>query len=190
MNKSVLFPLKLVAALAMLSAVSIICGKYLAIRGGDILRFSFENLPIIFAGLAFGPLAGALVGAIGDLVGCVMVGYTINPLVTVGAAAIGVVSGISRILFNKIGIKGAFNTAISVAFAHIIGSVLIKTFGLAAFYDLPIWALMLWRLLNYVIVGAVEAALLIILLKNKEITRLISEMKPKRTKEIKKNDIR
>lgn len=188
MKKS-LYPLKVTAMLAMLCAISIICGKYLAIRGGDILRFSFENLPIIFAGLSFGPLAGILVGVVSDLVGCVMVGYTINPLVTVGAAAIGAVSGITRLLFNKLGIKGAFNVAVSVAFAHVIGSVVIKTFGLAAFYDLPIWALMLWRLLNYVIVGAVEAALLIILLKNKEITKLIAEMNPKKSKETKKNDL-
>jgi ECF transporter S component (folate family) len=188
MKKS-LYPLKVTAMLAMLCAISIICGKYLAIRGGDILRFSFENLPIIFAGIAFGPLAGILVGVVSDLVGCVMVGYTINPLVTVGAAAIGAVSGITRLLFNKLGIKGAFNVAVSVAFAHIIGSVVIKTFGLAAFYDLPIWALMLWRLLNYVIVGAVEAALLIVLLKNKEITKLIAEMNQKKSKETKKNDL-
>ena len=188
MKKS-LYPLKVTAMLAMLCAISIICGKYLAIRGGDILRFSFENLPIIFAGLSFGPMAGILVGVVSDLVGCVMVGYTINPLVTVGAAAIGAVSGITRLLFNKLGIKGAFNVAVSVAFAHVIGSVVIKTFGLAAFYDLPIWALMLWRLLNYVIVGAVEAALLIVLLKNKEITKLIAEMNPKKSKETKKNDL-
>ena len=66
MKKNVAYPLKLTAALAMLAAISIICGKYLAIRGGDILRFSFENLPIIFAGVAFGPVAGALVGIVDE----------------------------------------------------------------------------------------------------------------------------
>ena len=95
MKKEALFPLKITAALAMLAAVSIICGKYLAIRGGDILRFSFEDLPIIFAGISFGPIAGMLVGVVADLVGCVMVGYTVNPIVTLGAAAIGAFSGIS-----------------------------------------------------------------------------------------------
>ena len=178
MKKSAIYPLKLVAALAMLSAISIICGKYLAIRGGDILRFSFENLPIIFAGIAFGPVSGVLVGVVADLVGCVMVGYTINPIVTLGAAVIGAVAGICRILLRKVGINGAFSTVISVGAAHILGSVIIKTFGLAAFYDMPLFALMLWRLLNYVIVGAIEGALLVVLLKNREVTRLISGMRP------------
>ena len=178
MKKNVLFPLRLTAALAMLCAISIICGKYLAIRGGDILRFSFENLPILFAGLAFGPLAGILVGVVADLVGCVMVGYTINPIVTLGAAAIGALSGISGILLRRAKAKGWVTVAVSVTVAHLIGSVLIKTFGLAAFYDMPLMALMLWRLLNYVIVGGIEGVLLVILFKNREITRLISNFKP------------
>ena len=182
MNKNVTYPLKLTASLAMLAAISIICGKYLAIRGGDILRFSFENLPIIFAGLAFGPVSGVLVGVVADLVGCVMVGYTINPIVTIGAAAIGGTAGICGFLLRKIGIKSVFTTIISATAAHLIGSVIIKTFGLSAFYDMPLFVLMLWRLLNYVIVGAVEAVLLVALLGNREVYRLISSIKP-RTKE-------
>ena len=176
MKRNLAYPLKLVAALAMLAAVSIICGKYLAIRGGDILRFSFENLPIIFAGLAFGPVSGVLVGVVADLVGCVMVGYAINPIVTLGAAAIGLTAGICSILLKKVGISGTFRTSISVAAAHLIGSVVIKTFGLSAFYDMPLLALMLWRLLNYVIVGTIEGALLVALFKNRELMRLISSM--------------
>ena len=77
---------------ALLAAISIVCGKYLAFNMGDFLRFSFENLPIIFAGMAFGPLIGALVGVVADLVGCLLVGYAINPIITVGAAAIGLIS--------------------------------------------------------------------------------------------------
>ena len=178
MKKNALFPLKLVAALAMLCAISIICGKYLAFGIGNVMRFSFENLPIIFAGLAFGPVAGVLVGVVADLVGCVMVGYTVNPVVTLGAAVIGAVSGFSGLLLRHFKFKNWATVFISVTLAHLIGSVVIKTFGLAAYYDLPLWALMLWRLLNYVIVGAVEGTLLVILFKNREVARLVSEFKP------------
>ena len=87
--------LKLTVILALLCAISIVAGKYLAIRGGDVMRFSLENMPVIFAGMAFGPVAGMLVGVVSDLIGCVLVGYTINPLVTVGAGAIGLVSGLT-----------------------------------------------------------------------------------------------
>lgn len=171
-------PLKLLVALAMLTAISIVCGKYLAIKGGDILRFSFENLPIIFAGIAFGPISGALVGVVADLIGCLLVGYAINPLVTVGAAAIGLVSGASEFILKKaVRLPNAVRVAISTLAAHAVGSVIIKTFGLAKFYSLPFGVLMLWRLLNYVIVGALECALLIILFRNKELIKVINSMK-------------
>ncbi|MBP3583660.1 MAG: folate family ECF transporter S component, partial [Clostridia bacterium] len=79
--KKAQLPLQLAVALSMLAAISIILGKYLAFGIGNVLRFSFENLPIAFAGIAFGPIAGALVGAVADLIGCLLVGYEINWLV-------------------------------------------------------------------------------------------------------------
>ncbi len=48
--------LQLLAVSAFLAALSIICGKYLALSLGNVLRFSFENLPIVLAGVAFGPV--------------------------------------------------------------------------------------------------------------------------------------
>lgn len=159
--------------LAMLVAVSIVMGKYLAIRGGEILRFSFENLPVILAGIAFGPVSGALVGVVADLVGCVMVGYAINPIVTVGAAAVGFFSGASFAIFKRISANNSRAIGLAVFVSHVIGSVLIKTYGLAVFYEMPVWALMLWRLLNYVIVGGIEAFILIMLSRNKEIASKI-----------------
>ena len=173
MKKISKVPLKALALMAILAAISIILGKYLAIGIGEVLRFSFENLPIIFAGLIFGPLGGAAVGVVADLVGCVLVGYTINPIITIGAAVIGALSGLFRILFmrNAASPYSAVKIALTVILSHTVGSVIIKTFGLAAYYDMPFFILMLWRLLNYLIVGGLEAVLLYFLLKNKAVRR-------------------
>lgn len=168
--------LKITVILAMLAAISIICGKYLAIRGGDVMRFSLENMPIIFAGIAFGPVAGAIVGVIADLIGCLMVAYPINPLVTVGAAVIGAVSGIVPLLLKKINLKEHWITVITVAAAHLLGSVVIKTFGLAVYYDMPFFVLMLWRALNYLIVGSLDGAVVYLLMRNKGIKMQIKEL--------------
>ncbi|MBE6532909.1 MAG: folate family ECF transporter S component [Ruminococcaceae bacterium] len=171
---------KMTAALAMLVAISIILGKYLAFSVGDVLRFSLENLPIIFAGLAFGPLQALLVAVTADLIGCLLVGFVVNPLVTLGAAAIGLVSGFVPILLKKYTkISDVALIIITVVLSHFCGSVLIKTFGLAVFYDMPIFILMLWRLLNYVIVSALEALLLCILLKREGVRRQIEKIKQK-----------
>ena len=163
------FNLKTLVFLAMLVAISIVCGKYLAIRGGDIMRFSLENMPIIFAGMAFGPLAGGLVGSVADIVGCVMVAYTINPIVTLGAGVIGILSGIIPILLQKTKLKSTLILVITVASSHIIGSMLIKTVGLYAYYNMPFAVLLLWRILNYLLVGAIDGAVLHILFCRKEI---------------------
>lgn len=170
---SVFGSLRVLAFSAVLVAMSIVCGKYLAIRGGDILRFSFENLPILLAGMLFGPWVGALVGVVADLIGCVLVGYAINPLVTVGAAVIGVVGGSLYQITARLPLF--VRVLLSVASAHLLGSVLIKTFGLAIFYDMPIPMLMLWRLFNYVMIGALEVLLIVPILKNRAIQSLLKK---------------
>ena len=57
--------------------------------------------------------------------------------------------------------------------------MLIKTFGLSQWYDISLPVLMLWRLLNYVIVGIVEYLLLYLLLSRntfiKQMNSIIGE---------------
>ena len=161
-------------ACAFLTATSIVLGKYLAINLSDVLRFSFENLPIVLAGVAFGPIAGAAVGIVADILGCVLVGYGINPLVMIGAATIGAVSGIFRYLFNKPGgVSLLLKIICAEIAAHLVGSVIVKTIGLSAWYDMKLEILMLWRALNYVIISAAEIPLLYAILKNRGISRQI-----------------
>lgn len=168
--------LKMIVALAMLSAISIICGKYLGINAGEFMRFSLENMPIILAGMAFGPLAGGAVGLVADLVGCVMVGWVPIPWVSVGACLIGVVAGLTRLMLKKTALPTPIITVITVVAAHFVGSVLIKTIGLAAVYSMPYPLLMLWRLLNYAIVGTIDGIIVHVLLNNKGIKQQIKEI--------------
>lgn len=166
--------LRLMVACAFLTSLSIVLGKYLAINISDVLRFSFENLPIILAGVTFGPIAGVAVGIVADLLGCIMAGYGINPLVMLGAALIGAIAGIFRYLFNKPGGVSLFLKILCAEIsAHLIGSVLVKTIGLSAWYDMNLIILMLWRLLNYVIISTAEIPLLYVILKNRGISRQI-----------------
>ena len=168
-------------AMALLSAMSIVLGKLLAINLGEVLRLSFENLPILFAAIALGPIAGAAVGLLADVVGCLIVGYVINPLVTLGAVAIGGAAGLAmRFLPERL--PEWARVSISVAAAHAIGSVVIKTVGLSGFFGMPLGVLMLWRLLNYLLVGAAESALLVILIKNRGVRMAIASIKGEKSR--------
>ena len=178
--------LRLTVFSSLLAAISIVCGKYLAFNMGEFIRFSFENLPIIFAGMAFGPIVGAAVGVVSDLIGCLLVGYAINPIITVAAAVIGLISG-CYVFFPKARSRAGYTVKISVTVfaAHFIGSVVIKSFGLSVFYDMPLVMLMLWRLLNYAIVGMLEGFILYHVVKNKRIEieiRKIMKGKEKKSK--------
>lgn len=177
-GKIVLFnSLKVLCVSAFLAALSIVFGKYLAINVGEVLRFSFENMPIMFASIAFGPLVGMAVGIVADLVGCVLVGFTINPVVTLGAAAVGLFSGLTYHLLTKFSkLNHPIKITLSVAVAHIIGSLVIKTVGLAAYFSMPFFVLMLWRLLNYAIIGVLDGVLLWYLFKNKLILNQIKSI--------------
>lgn len=175
-NKAII-PLRVSICLSALVALSIVCGKYLAINIPPVMRFSFESMPIIFAGIVFGPVAGAIVGVVADLVGCLLVGYETIPLITIGAGLIGLSSGVMGVAFRKKDGYGIAQIALSTLLAHAVGSVVVKTLGLAEFYAMPFYALLLWRTLNYAIIGVLEILILYFLLKNSNVRRAIERIK-------------
>ena len=172
--------LRVLTLAAVLAAMSLILGKFLQIPTPfrDFLRFSFENLPILFAGVTMGPFVGLAVGVVADLLGCLLYGYAINPIITLGAAAVGLLSGLSahylvrRPLLLQLALAGTL--------AHLVGSVLIKSAGRAAWYlgqyQLGLWQLMLWRLAVYLPTAAIEIALLYILLRRRSVAGQLERM--------------
>jgi ECF transporter S component (folate family) len=178
-NELILFGnLKVMVSCALLVAISIVCGKLLAFNIGTVLRFSLENMPIILASIVFGSLIGGVTAVVADLVGCLIVGYEINPIVTVGAFCIGFISGAVYRLFGKE--SGRVKTVFAVLAAHLVGSVIVKTFGLAKFYEMSFEILLLWRALNYLIIGALEIIIIHHLLKSRSVVAQLERIKQNR----------
>ncbi|MBQ8393015.1 MAG: folate family ECF transporter S component [Clostridia bacterium] len=170
--------LKVMVACAFLVAISIVCGKLIAINVGTVLRFSFENMPILLSSIAFGPLIGGVTAVVADIIGCLIVGYEINPLVTLGAFAIGVLSGLIYRLLGKM--PSLWKTVLSVIISHIVGSVIIKTFGLAKFYEIPLGLLFAWRGFNYAVIGILEIFILYYLLNSRAVAAQLERIKESR----------
>ena len=62
---------------AMLTAMSVVIGifcKSLLNFGGGLFRITFENLPILMAGIMFGPVVGGVVGAATDILSYLLSG--------------------------------------------------------------------------------------------------------------------
>jgi ECF transporter S component (folate family) len=68
MPKKKLLTTKMIVTLALLLSMSVVLDRILGIQLAN-LRISFGNLPIILAGLLFGPIAGGIVGLLSDGLG-------------------------------------------------------------------------------------------------------------------------
>ena len=87
------------------------------------------------------------------------------------------ISGIAPLILKK---TGLVTIIISTASAHIVGSVLIKSWGLAKWYlegyDLGYWEFVLWRLVNYTMIGAAECVIIYLLYRNRGFKKQIEGM--------------
>lgn len=159
---------KILVRIAVLAAISLILGKFLSFKLEPWGRVSFENLTVLLCGYLYGPLAGALCGAVADLVGCLAYGYAINPIITLGACAVGAYAGV-------FGSNGAVKTPrlwLSVSVGHLVGSLLIKSIGIYIFYATPLPTLAL-RVPIYLVTGIAEYTVLSLLLRNKGLRKIM-----------------
>lgn len=134
-----------ITRIGLLIAMSVI-GKFLSVTLGPF-RFGTENLPILLSGIMLGPTAGAVTGGLSDILGCLLVGYPINPIITIGATSIGCICGF--LYKEKCWIFR------SILIAHIVGSVIIKSIGLFIYYAYPI-SLLMFRVIEYLITATIE----------------------------------
>ena len=141
-NAKKVFPsVRALAFCAILVAFSVI-GKLLNIGIGNYLRLSLENTPVIAAGIIGGPIAGALTGAAADIIGCILHGYVISPIITIGMAVMGFIPGVLNLLFFKNSRKLSKYMIICLV-SYLCASVIIKSIGLSLYYGTEMKWLML-----------------------------------------------
>lgn len=170
---------KVLIVAGLLAAMSIVLGKFGAINIGNSIRIGFGGLPIQMAGIFFGPVIGGAVGLVADVAGCIMKGYAINPIITIGSTCIGVFSGLVY-HFALRGVKNALlpKVAASTVTAHAIGSMIITSIGLYVYYHTPFETLWL-RVPIYLITAAIETAVIYLMLKNKAFTAELNKVRRK-----------
>lgn len=155
--------------LALLTAMSIIFARVLTVSTG-FLRFNLGALPTHLAAVWFGPAGGFAVGAVADLIGGTLSGYSINPLITLGAGSVGLVSGL---LFQKLSsLRLGLRLQISILAGHLVGSVVINSLALHIFYGYQ-WPVLTARIPNAIVLSAVNTVLVRILLENKALAAMI-----------------
>lgn len=126
------FSTKTLAYMAVLAALEVVLARFIVPMPNPTMRFSIEAVPIIIAGLLFGPIPGLLVGFVGDAVGTLFSGFGYNPLFAVPPMLIGLCAGLLRpMLYKKVSflrILACFVPAV------IVGSILWQSYWLSFFY--------------------------------------------------------
>lgn len=156
---------------AMMVAISVVIGyicKTIPILNlGVGLRITLENLPIILSGVMFGPLVGAAVGCVADLLSCLFSGQAPLFFVSVGSISVGLVAGIcSKYIVKK---NGVLKIVVAEVASHLIGSIIIKTAALSVAYGYVI----VLRIPLGLGIAAMEIILALTLYSNKSIRRLV-----------------
>lgn len=173
------FKTKTLCACALLVASAVVIGyicKMFLTFGA--LRVTFENLPIIISGIFFGPLAGFMTGICSDLVSTAVSQYGIggiNPIITLGAGAVGLVSGLICKKRRDTSPKTPM-LLLAVLLSHVIGNMIIKSAGLMLYYSYTIPAV-LPRIPLYVMIAAVEFTILYILCRSRGFCKTIGKLK-------------
>ena len=134
---------KNIAYFGLLIALNVILTRVGSIRigggGTEIIRIGFGGYPVIFAGIVFGPLAGGVVGAIGDLIGMVVSPMgPYMPHFTLVAALTGIIPGLIMLMFKDSKSKTNFwKLLLAIAIGQIITSVFITPYFMERLFSVP-----------------------------------------------------
>lgn len=130
-NQNGIFSTRNLILMAALIAMQIILARFLSIQVSDILRISFESVPVILAGMWLGPLSGAIVALVADILGTIIHGYGVwFPPIALGPILVGVISGLStKYVFRSdlSSTRESWKVVVTVLVAGIVNSFLVGT---------------------------------------------------------------
>ena len=157
MNKKpkALFAIKDITILSVLLALYVVCGVF-SIRIGDIFKLGLSFVAIACAGAIYGPVAGGIVGGLGDVLQ-----YLVNPTgayfpgFTLTAFLSGVVFGV--FLRKK---PGVFRIIIASFIVELVGGLVLNTFWISIIIGKSYAALVPGRSLQAICMFVVQAVVI------------------------------
>jgi len=164
-KKSAGMTTKTLTCCALLAALGVVLARLIVPMPNEFTRFSIEAVPTVLAGILFGPVAGALVGFVADLVGCLFSPYGYNPIFCVPPILYGLCGGLFRMFLAK---KASFpRLLLTLAPAIVFGSVLYQSWALDYMYGQGFWVLLSARGIQFAVTMVVDAVILHLLFKSK-----------------------
>ncbi|NLY78100.1 MAG: folate family ECF transporter S component [Tissierellia bacterium] len=143
MKKYKTFRVSFIVYCALLIALNVVLTRVGSIRigggGVEIVRIGFGGYPIIFAGIMFGPLAGGIVGAIGDIIGMIISPMgPYMPHFTISAALTGIIPGyIMRSCASKECKTSTKRLMIAIGIGQIVTSIILVPYFMKVLFGVP-----------------------------------------------------
>ncbi|MFI3228579.1 MAG: folate family ECF transporter S component [Bacillota bacterium] len=130
--KSRIAETKYIAYIAVLVAINVLLNAFSLPLLGGIVEVSFTYIPCFIAGIFMGPVAGLLVGLLGDLLGVIIYPHGAwIPLITLASALMGFIVGL---IFKYLPLHAMAKLIISLVVVFIICSAGINTYALYVVY--------------------------------------------------------
>lgn len=135
--------------MSVLVAMTIVLSRMMAIDLG-FARFTMGSICIIMSGLWFGPAAGAACGLAADILGCLIQGYAVNPLITIGAMVWGVIPALMKpLMLGGSRVRKIVILCVSVLISSILGTLGFTYAGLVLILGYDFWAILPTRLTQF-----------------------------------------
>ena len=151
-------PVRTIVYLGVLTALEIVLSRFLSLNAWN-LKIGFSFVPVALAGMLFGPLAGGIVGALGDFLGAVL--FPIGPYFpgfTLTAFLTGLVFGL--FLHRK---RTALPVLGAVAVNQLLLSLLLNTLWISILYGSPYLPLLSTRVVQCAILAPVQFIVLLLI---------------------------
>lgn len=181
-KRAVVFNTYALTVCALLTALSVILARLLTIIPSEISRFSLEAVPILLAGLLFGPVPGAAVGFTADFIGCLFSPFGYNPIFCLPPILYGLWAGLLRgYVWTK---PTVWRVALAVFPAALCGSALWQSAALALVYGGEAkLAFFLTRLasrsIQFAVTGVIDTAAVWLLLRRNALSPVLHRLKIK-----------
>lgn len=159
------------ATLALLCAMEIILARFCVIWITNSIKITFEAIPILTAGLLFGPVAGAVVGAVSDILGAgLLSGLGWLPVLTVTPTLLGLLAGLLRpLVWKHLSLP---RLLLVTGSGFVLGSMFWTTWWLSTLYGTPLPALLAVRVPLYCVIAVLDTLALFFLCRSGVFRRL------------------
>lgn len=168
--------------MALLASLGAVFSAFLSIElpfgGIKMVEISLTPIPVMLAGIMFGPLAGGLVGFVADTAGFFMgVQHgAYNPIFSVTMALFGVIAGVFYLRNKKNNVWKAIGASLT---GQVVCSVLLNTLAIWFFYNVPVMVLLPTRAISAAVEMPIYVVLVMLLVQ--ALSPIVSKQKRNQT---------